>query len=155
MGAFCMTLAATARIELPPTAAEMVEMIATGIVTDAHMRDGDFVRRTAYNKHRIGACFLEKVNMIAEHEMMTHEPTDLAIDLAACCADEHDRKILDMCPYLDSTGLCELFDQGPEHEDKRITHENPHINHLDNDENSRSSVAFTVISIGMLLALCS
>jgi len=69
--------------------------------------------------------------------------------------DEHDRKILDMCPYLDSTGLCELFDQGPEHEDKRITHENPHSNHLDNDENSWSSVAFTVISIGMLLALCS
>jgi len=35
-----------------------------------------------------------QVNMIAEHEMMTHEPVDLAIDLAACCADDADTKFV-------------------------------------------------------------
>eukprot|EP00656_Telonema_subtile_P055910 TRINITY_DN880_c0_g1_i4.p1 TRINITY_DN880_c0_g1~~TRINITY_DN880_c0_g1_i4.p1 ORF type:complete len:135 (-),score=25.17 TRINITY_DN880_c0_g1_i4:722-1126(-) len=71
-------------IEMATAAQEMVHLVHTK-QSEAHVTLGDFVTKTATVSEKIGACFLDKVNHILEHDVVAWQPSHLAVDLAACC----------------------------------------------------------------------
>merc|ERR1712166_1607833 len=80
---FCLTQAK--EIQMSDLADEMVHLVHTRQHTESKVTLGDFVTKDATHKEKIGACFLDKINFVLEHDTIAWQPSHLAVDLAACC----------------------------------------------------------------------
>merc|ERR1712194_36082 len=72
-------------IAMADLADEMVHLVHTKQHTDSKITMGEFVTKAATEREKMGACFLDKINFVLEHDTLAWQPSHLAVDLAACC----------------------------------------------------------------------